>query len=370
MNNKILGAGIVIVIIIAITAIVILPISEVPLKINEKIGLVINSPSQSITLQQLDQIYLDAANTGIGRNNIYLFWNVIEPVKNEYDWRQSDILMSLNQKHDLKVTLYFSIINGEILGPFPNWIGKPPLQNLDEDRLVNVLDSILSRYDIIDTVIIAGQTESQFRFHEQNIPVYKELFNTVYTEIKQKHPDVKIGNSFALHQALSKNLSHIVSDLAIGDFVAFSYAPVDVLNEIVKTPIEAKQELQQIFDLVGDKKVGIFELSWSTSDFVGGDDSKQTEFLEKSFEFYIENESNLEFFTWYRQYDKLEGTCNIEKQEIGDSGVLSVEGSGFGTSEHVIERLSNYICNAGLINDNGTPKSSWDEFKKQIHILN
>ena len=82
MNNKILGTGIIIVIIITITAIVTLPNSEVPLKINEKIGLVINSPTQSITLQQLDQIYLDAANTGIGRNNVYFFWNVIEPVKN------------------------------------------------------------------------------------------------------------------------------------------------------------------------------------------------------------------------------------------------------------------------------------------------
>ena len=370
MNNKILGTGIIIVIIITITAIVTLPNSEVPLKINEKIGLVINSPTQSITLQQLDQIYLDAANTGIGRNNAYLFWNVIEPVKNEYDWRQSDILMSLNQKNDLKVTLYFSIINGGALGPFPNWIGKPPLQNLDEDRLVSVLDSILSRYDLIDTVILAGNTESQFRFHEQNIPVYKELFNTVYSEIKQKHPNVQIGNSFALHQVLNKDLSHIVSDLAIGDFVAFSYAPVDVLNEIVVTPIQAKQELQQIFDLVGDKKVGIFEISWSTSNFVGGSNSTQTEFLAKSFEFYTENESNLEFFTWYRQYDKPEGTCDIGKQDIADSGVLSVGGSGFGTSEHVIERLSNYVCNAGLINDNGIPKSSWNEFKKQIHILN
>ena len=49
------------------------------------------------------------------------------------------------------------------LGPFPNWIGKPSLNSIGEDRLVSVLDAILSRYDIIDTVIIAGETESQFQ---------------------------------------------------------------------------------------------------------------------------------------------------------------------------------------------------------------
>jgi hypothetical protein len=372
MDKKILGVVVGIVVIIAVAAAVSTSSSPeiiTTLKANEKIGLVINPPNQSVTLQELDQIYSEASSTGIGRSNVYLFWNLVEPVRGEYDWQQSDVLMSLNKKNNLKVTLYFSIINGETLGPFPSWIGKPPLNSLGEDRVVSVLDAILSRYDIIDIVILSGEIESQFRFHEQNIPVYKELFNGVYDKIKEKHPDVKIGNAFALHNILNKNLQHIVSDLAIGDFVAFSYSPVDVLNEIVKTPQQAKQDLQQVFELVGDNKVGIFEISWSTSDFVGGSDSTQTEFLEKSFEFYTENESELEFFTWYRQYDKPEGTCVIDEQEIGDD-TLTVGGSGFGSSEHVIERLSNYICSAGLINDDGISKSSWNEFKKQIEMIN
>jgi hypothetical protein len=338
-------------------------------KTNEKIGLVINSPNQSITLQELDQIYSEASDAKIGRSNVYLFWNLVEPVRGEFDWQQSDVLMSFNKKNNLKVTLYFSIINGETLGPFPKWIGKPSINSIGEDRVVSVLDEILSRYDIVDTVILAGQTESQFRFYEQNIPVYKELFNGVYEKIKEKHPDVKIGNSFALHQVLNKNLQHVVTDLSIGDFVAFSYSPVDTVNEITKTPSQAKDELNQIFDLVGDKKVGIFEISWSTSDFVLGSTSDQTDFVEKSFEFYTENESKLEFFTWYRQYDRPDGTCIIESPEIGED-VLTVGGGGFGSSEHVIERLSNYICNAGFINSDGTPKSSWNEFKKQVEMNN
>jgi hypothetical protein len=371
VDKKILGliAGIAIIIAIA-SVVLILPDPEIiPQKTNETIGLVINTPNHSTSLQELDQIYSEASNTGIGRSNVYLFWNIIEPVRGEYNWQQSDTLMSFNKNNNFKVTLYFSIINGETLGPFPSWIGKPPLNSIGDDRVIKVLDAILSRYDTIDTVILAGDTESQFRFHEQNIPVYKDLFNGIYDEIKQKHPDVKIGNAFALHQVLNKNLRYIVSDLAIGDFVAFSYFPVDTLNEIVKTPQQAKEELQQVFDLAGGKKVGIFEISWSTSNFVGGSDSTQTEFLEKSFEFYTENESELEFFTWYRQYDRPEGTCNIEEQEIGDD-ILTVGGSGFGSSEHVIERLSSYICSAGLINNDGTPKSSWNEFKKQIEMTN
>lgn len=373
MDKRILGVFVgVIVIITSISVAFILQNPEINAnqqQQHEKIGLVVNLPNQSATLKQLDEIYSQASSTGIGRSNVYLFWNLVEPVRGEYDWKQSDALMSFNKNNNLKVTLYFSVINGETLGPFPSWIGKTPLVNLGDTRVVSVLDAILSRYDIIDTVILSGDTESQFRFNEQNIPVYKDLFADIYDQIKQKHPDVKLGNSFALHNVLNKDLQHIVTELTIGDFVAFSYFPTDILNDIVKTPQQAKDDLQQIFSLVSDKNIGIFELSWSTSDFVGGNTFAQREFLEKSFEFYTENESELEFFTWYRQYDKPKGTCIVIDQEVGEDK-LKVGGSGFGDSAHVAERLSNYVCSAGLISSDGTPKSGWNEFKEQIKMIN
>ena len=373
MDKKILGVVVGIAIIITVTAAVLnLPNSEIitAQETNEKIGLVINSPSQSVSLRQVDEIFSDASTTGIGRSNVYLFWNIIEPQRGEFDWSQSDVIMGLNEKNDLKVTLFFSVINGETLGPFPDWIGKPSLNAIGEERLVNVLDEILSRYHVVDSVIIAGETESQFRHYEQNIPVYKELFSGVYEKLKEKYPDVKLGNSFALHHVLNKDLGHIVNDLAVGDFVAFSYFPVDTLNDIVKTPQDAKEDLEKVFEIVPNKKIGFFETSWSTSEFVGGNPSSQEEFLEKLFEFYSENESKIEFLTWYRQYDRPENTCVTEQQEIGDKSISVGGGSSFGSSEYVIERLNHYICNAGLVDINGNPKPGWNEFKNQIEMIN
>jgi len=337
---------------------------------NDSIGLVINSPSSSVTLNQLDEIFTDASSSGIGRSNVYLYWNVIEPVEGKFDWSQSDILMGLNQKNDHKVTLYFSIINGETLGPFPKWIGKPTLNGINQDELVTVLDAILSRYHIIDSVIIAGETESQFRFNERFIPVYQELFSNVYDRIKEKHPDVKIGNSFALHQVLNKNLKNIVDDLALGDFVAFSYSPTDALNEISKTPDESIEDLNQIFEMIPNKKIGLFEISWSTSDFVEGDDVSQKIFVEKLFDFYTQNESKIEFMTWYRYIDQEANSCVKEEQKIGDQTITLGGGSSMGTSEHVIERLNQYNCNTGFVDVNQNDKVGWNEFKNQIQMLN
>ena len=337
---------------------------------NESIGLVINSPSSSVTLQQLDEIYTDASSTGIGRSNVYLYWNMIEPVEGTFDWSQSDIIMGLNEKNDLKVTLYFSIINGDTLGPFPNWIGKPTLNGINQDELVTVLDATLSRYHIIDSVIIAGETESYFRYNERFIPVYQELFSNLYEEIKQKHPDVKFGNSFALHNVLNKNLKNVVEELALGDFIAFSYTPTDSLNEISKNSDEAIEDLNQIFEIIPDKKIGFFELSWSTSDFVEGDDVSQKIFVEKLFDFYAQNDSNIEFMTWFRYIDQQANSCVKEEQKIGDQTISLGGGSSLGTSEHVIERLNQYNCNAGLVDVNQNYKIGWNEFKTQIQMLN
>jgi len=338
---------------------------------NESIGMVINSPSSSVTLQQLDEIFTDASSTGIGRSNVYLFWNIIEPVEGKFDWSQSDIIMGLNEKNNHKVTLYFSIINGATLGPFPDWIGKPTLNGINEDELVTALDATLSRYGIVDSVIIAGQTESQFRYNEQFIPVYQELFSNVYDRIKEKHPDVKFANSFALHNILNKNLENIVEELSLGDFVAFSYIPTDSLNEITKNPDEAIEDLNQIFKILPNKKIGFFELSWSTSDFVEGDDDSQKIFLDKLFDFYAQNESNIEFMTWFRYIDQQPNSCAKEEQKIGDQTItIGTAGSSMGTNEHVIERLNQYNCNTGLVDVNQNTKIGWNEFKTQIQMLN
>ena len=374
MDKRILGIIIPVLVIIIASLLFILPSSEnTTQKNNENIGLVINSPSSSVSLQQLDAIFTDASSTGIGRSNVYLYWNIIEPVEGKFDWTQSDIIMGLNEKNDLKVTLYFSVINGETLGPFPKWIGKPTLNGINEDELVTVLDTILSRYHIVDSVIIAGETESQFRYNEKWIPVYQELFSNVYDRIKQKHPDIQIGNSFALHQVINKDLKHIVTDLALGDFVAFSYTPTDTLNEINKTPEEAIIELNQIFEIIPKdnfQKIGFFEISWSTSNFVNGDYISQQDFIEKLFNFYGQNESEIEFLTWYRYIDQEIDTCVTKDQEIGDQTITVGGGSSFGTSEHIIERLNQYNCNAGIVTTDQKFKSGWNEFKTQIQMLN
>ena len=99
MDKRILGIIIPVLVIIIASLLFISPSSEnTTQKNNENIGLVINSPSSSVSLQQLDKFFTDASSTGIGRSNVYIYWNIIEPVEGKFDWSQSDIIMGLNEK--------------------------------------------------------------------------------------------------------------------------------------------------------------------------------------------------------------------------------------------------------------------------------
>ncbi|MGI0082248.1 MAG: hypothetical protein ACREAF_00015 [Nitrosopumilaceae archaeon] len=365
MNKKILSgaitAGVITAVIVAVLLQTQSPLQPQPtVQNNEKLGLLVMVPTETPTLLDLKDAYAEAASTGIGRNNVYLFWTLVEPQSGEYNWEIPDALMSFNKQNDLKVTLYFSIINNRIFGPFPAWMGEQQLDENLQDKTVKILNDIILRYGIIDHVIIGGEIDAYFRDHEEDIPKYKEFFMGVYTKLKEKHPNVKFGNSFSLHGIINHGQEDLVDKLSQGDFVAFTYFPVNTLNEIDKTPEEAKENLEKILELAGDKQIALMEISWSTAQSIGGSQEGQVEFMKIVYDFYRENESRFEFLTWFRQYDRPVESCM--------KGLNTELESVMGGNEFVLQNTAEYVCGAGLIDVNKKPKLAWAEFKKQVQF--
>ena len=359
MNKKILAGSIAAGVIAVVIATVLLPTQTTVLQKNEKLGLYILTPSATPTLSDLKEAYAEAASTGIGRSNVYLFWSTLEPQQGQYDWKIPDALMSLNKQNDLKVTLYFSIINSRVFGPFPTWMGEPQLDENLKEKTVKILDDILSRYGIVDHVIIGGEVDAYFRENDKDITKYKEFFTGVYNDLKEKHSNVKFGNSFSLHGVLNHKQEDLVSRLNQGDFVAFTYFPVNTLNEIDKTPEDAGKNLEKILDLAGNKQVALMEVSWSTAESVGGSNEGQVKFMKIVYDFYRKNEPRFEFLSWFRQYDRPIDSCM--------KGLNTSFDVSFG-NEFVVKHTAEYICSAGLIDINKNPKPAWGEFKKQVQF--
>ncbi|MDE1766627.1 MAG: hypothetical protein KGI27_10215 [Thaumarchaeota archaeon] len=327
---------------------------------NPKLGLVIMPLTERPTLDQIHSAYVQAASTGIGRSNVYMLWPIIEPQEGKFNWQTYDILMGLNRQQRLNVTLYFSVVNNEQLGPFPNWVGQQP--SFDEklaNETATALDTILSRYYIVDYVIIGGDLNIYFRDHPGDIPKYVDFFDSVYSKLKAKHPGVKFGNWFSLNDLVNHHDGGMVKKLNQGDFVAYSYSPVDLLFYQTGSPDKEAQDLQDMMNFSDGKKIGLMEIGWATDKKVNGTDANQAEFVKDVFDFYRKNASQFEFMTWYRQYDRPFDTCY--------NGLNTNVQTGF-ANRILLNNTAAYLCSTGLIDANNNTKPAWDEFRNQIQM--
>ena len=371
MNKKILGgaiAGGAAAVIIAIALLWIVspspppppPQNQTTVSHNIKLGLVIMPPTQTPTLAEIKSAYQKAASTGIGRSNVYLNWASIEPQEGQFNWKISDILMGLNREQNLNVTLYFSVINDRVLGPFPNWMVNPQFDQKFQDQTVQTLDAVISRYYIVDHVIIGGDVDGYFRDHPNDIPNYVNFFDGVYSKLKAKHPDVKFGNWFSLNSILNQYQTDLVGKLNQGDFVAYSYYPIDSTGYEAQSPEEEGKNLQKMIDLAGGKKIALVEVGWSTTKSINGTRDDQVKFMKIVYDFFRKNNSQFEFLTWYRQYDRPVETCYNS---------LNASPVGFG-NKIVLNNTAALLCNMGLFDVDKNPKPAWDEFKNQIQLPN
>lgn len=360
-KNLVVAAGIAAAVVIAVAYLLSQqsgPLTAPEAKPNPKLGLVIMPPSERSTFGEVHNAYISAASTGIGRSNVYMLWPTIEPQEGNFNWRPYDILMGLNREQHLNVTLYFSIINNEEFGPFPSWIGQNP--SLDEklaNETATALNAILSRYYIVDYVMVGGDLNVYFRTHPGEIPKYVSFFNSVYEKVKASHPDVKMGNWFSLNDLINHSEGDMVKKLDQGDFVAYSFSPVDLVFYQPHGPGEEAAQLQKMFDFSGGKNVALMEIGWATDKSVNGTEANQVKFMKDTFDFFRENEPRIDFMTWYRQYDRPFSTCY-------DSLNMNVP-TGFG-NKILLNNTAAYLCSTGLVGDNNQTKPSWDEFKSEI----
>ena len=341
---------------------------------NEKIGLVINTIYPPKNIDDLEKSYKIVSTAGIGRTNLYVHWDKLEPEKGNFDWRVTDIVMKLNEKYNLKTTLFFSVINADRLGPFPSWMGNQVLGKTLQDDTIRVLNAILLRYENIDYVIFAGDIDYHFQRASGSIPNYVEFFDNVSTELKSNHPNIKIGNSMSLENIINKGMGpggsfELTPQLEMGDFIALSYKPTNVVGDIARTPNDIPTErdviwpsiddLQKSTKMFPDKQIAFFEVSWSTGELVNGNKNDQEEFIKNSLNFFEQNESQIEFFTISRLFDKPQGTCI-------SSDIESIDGSSFVSNSFRLERADDYICNSGLIDINNNAKPAWAQLKTNI----
>lgn len=323
----------------------------------ENFGIIVNPPSQETSVADLDALYAMSASIGSTRSNVYVFWNLLEQEPGKYTWDLTDTIMSLHAKHGLDATVFFSLVNGKTLGPLPDWMGHPTLGAVRADEVSSAVGAISARYpEIVDSVIIAGDADAYFESNPDMLDAYGTLFESVRADLAISNPDVKIGNAFSLDRVLNRGTQNIVDNVPKGDFVAFTYRPVNILNEISKDADRARADLEEMSRIAAGTPVALFEVGWSTSADVYGTPEDQAAFAQELVDF--ADEVDVEFVTWYRLHDRPEGTCKVETTP--DTGILITDSGAYSATN-----LGSYVCSAGILDADGAKKAGWHALASQ-----
>ncbi|MDD9808559.1 MAG: hypothetical protein OXU37_02265 [Thaumarchaeota archaeon] len=316
-------------------------------------GVIVNTPSREASVLELDSLYARAAALGAARSNVYVFWNALEPLPRSYEWAQTDAIMTMHERHGMAATLFFSLVNGRTLGPLPDWMGSPTLDAVPAADVTAALRAALTRYPRIDTVVIAGDADSHFERYPGMLDAYNGLFGEVREGLADSHPGVMVGNAVSLDRIINRGGGAIVEELAHGDFVAFTYRPVNLLNEVSRTPQGAMEDMREMLRLAGGRQVALLEAGWTSSGDVGGSEADQAEFAA-ALAGLAASEPSVEFVTWYRMHDREAGTCEVSVPDAGGSLLATDDG------EYSATALGSYVCGAGLLRADGSPKPSWE----------
>ena len=118
--------------------------------------------------------------------------------------------------------------------------------------------------------------------------------------------------------------------------------------------------LQKMIDYANGKKIALMEVGWSTDKSINGTVENQQKFVDTVFDFYKKNQSDFEFLTWYRQYDRPFDTCYNSLNKATDTMFAN---------DIVMNNTAAYLCGSGLIDVDKNPKPAWDEFNKQVQSI-
>ncbi|MCG7848584.1 MAG: hypothetical protein MIO93_05320, partial [ANME-2 cluster archaeon] len=186
------------------------------------------------------------------------------------------------------------------------------------------------------------------------------FYKEVYDNIKNAHPDMKVGTVFAYHELKASNNFEVYETLSpIGDFDAFTlyiYSPGFTFD---RDPVEIYEHLQEIEELTGDRNFAIEEVGWNAYEGLEGNEEDQRQAVSYAFDYLEEAPDRLEFMTWFILYDSSEQ----ESRKVAESFIEPDD--PILENDRFMDPFSNFIRYLGLIESDGTPREGWTEFTQR-----
>jgi len=286
----------------------------------------------------------------------YLNWTDIETSPGIYSW--SDYMINQARNVGLKLSVAFHIIRTAVKGPRPS-----DLKDLAWDdpnliaRFSTMVIQFLARYeDVVDYLEIGSEVNGYLYQHQEDIEPYRVFFQTVYDNIKAIYPNVSIGMVFAYHALKESNSFFIYNRLNVGDHDGFTLYTFEDGFAHTRNPKRVFNALKEIEFLTLGRSYAIEEIGWTTSALLNGSQAEQRQAVRHVFKYLAQAPARLKFLIWFNLHDGQEATCTQIARTF-----FPPEST---PNPNDLALFSEFLCNFGLRQNDGTPKLAWKEWIK------
>jgi hypothetical protein len=323
-----------------------------------KIGLMANPAKDDFWEGYYPAIRL-AKENGVQVLHSYILWGEVEGTPGELVWDWQDALMGYRFREGFEVSLVVNVIHTALRGSIPEDLRDKAFDDPEFiQRFTDFILEALDRYPV-QYLSIGNEVNDYFVSHREEIPAYKTFFLSVQSAIKEKHPDLKVGMTFAYHDAETSNSIDIIQELDLGDFLPLTLYLYNQNFQFDRDPAELEAYLDRILDLAGDKPVAFAELGWNTAESLSGTQKDQEAFVRETFRLLSLHRDQIEFISWFNLHDsKLENSYEAALSFLPDDSYLVQD-------EEFMTIFVDFLTYVGLKENDGTPKLGWFAFQEE-----
>ena len=331
---------------------------QVPDLTTGKIGMIVN-PAQGKPEEEFYPALRLAKENGVQVIHTYLQWGDVESSPGERLWEWQDYLLGYRLHEGFELSLVINLIHTAVRGPIPEDLEDKAFDDPEFiQRFTDFILDVLDRYPV-QYLSIGNEVNDYFVDHRSEIPAYERFFLEVKAAIHEHHPDVKVGMTFAYHDAERSNSLDIIQKLNLGDFLPVTLYLYNQGFTFDRDPAELEGYVKQVLDLAGEKPVAICEIGWNTAESLKGSQSDQAEFLREAFRLLAEHRERIEFLAWFALHDS-----NPEDTYAAALTFIPHRPDLAGNDEFM-EIFVDFLNYLGLREMDGTPKEAWVVFQEE-----
>jgi hypothetical protein len=294
-------------------------------------------------------------------SHLYLTWGDVEQEAGSYQWEWFDHLMGLNSGEGFEVSLVINVIHTTVRSPVPPDLADVPFDDpAFVRRFTAFVLTLLDRYPgQIAYLSIGNEVNDYFVEHQDEVESYRAFFLAMKKAIGARHPGVKVGMTFAYHDAERQGALDIVRRLNVGDFTPYTLYIYSEGFRFDREPGELEDYLERMLALAGDKPVAIVELGWNTAPSLGGSEDDQVAFVREAFRLLARHRGRIEYLTWFTLHDGRPENCRQAALSFIPHRPDLAENEAF------MRPFTDFICYLGLRRGDGTPKLGWQVWQEE-----